>query len=124
MYTHIYAMPVRSSGFLYRRPADAAALDEILDERGDDWEDGVLSEFSRLRVKEGNALTELSFHTSSLDPMMQAEIVFRQQSRIMLHKLFPSFVDPEPMRQIGRGEKLSHAYNQLSTKVGGRYLEE
>jgi len=103
--------------------ADAAALDEILDERGDDWEDGVLSEFSRLRVKEGNALTELSFHTSSLDPMMQAEIVFRRQSRIMLNKLFPSFVDPEPMRQIGRGEKLSHAYNQLSTKLGGSYLE-
>jgi len=104
--------------------ADAAALNEILDEHEDDWEGKVLPEFSRQRVKEGHALTDLSFHTSCLDPMIQIEIMLRQESRRFFNKIFPSWmVTPEPMYQIGKGEKLSHAYNVLSTKLGGKYLE-
>ena len=40
--------------------ADASALNMLLDEHDDDW-DVVLPAFSQLRVKEGNALSELSF---------------------------------------------------------------
>ena len=41
--------------------ADAAVLDSLLDEHKDNW-DAVLIKFSSERVKEGNALTDLSFY--------------------------------------------------------------
>jgi len=72
--------------------ADAAALDEILDKHKDNWEEKVLPEFSRQRVKEGNALTDLSFHTFSLDPLMTMEIMLRQQSRRFFNKFFSFLV--------------------------------
>ena len=99
--------------------ADASALNKILDECDDDWRK-VLAEFSKERVKEGHALTALSFHTFSLSPRMQIEIVLRQNIHRILRKLFPWFVDVEPMGAIGEGMKLSEAYNRCM-KLG--YLQ-
>merc|ERR1712232_155713 len=80
---------------------DARALDEILDDcyknkksdvsLGDAskvWRDMIFPEFSKQRVKEGNALTELSFNTFSLDPLMMAEMELRRQIRNALNRIF------------------------------------
>lgn len=64
--------------------ADAAVLDSLLDEHKDNW-DAVLPIFSELRVKEGNALTDLSFYTFSLRPAMQVKLMFGQGK---LHRFY------------------------------------
>ena len=97
--------------------ADAIALNELLDLYNDDWE-SVLPAFSKERVKEGNALTDLSFHTFSLNPIMQLEIVIRQNLRRIFNRFFPNWlVDIEPIAAVGQGMKLSEAYDRVS-KLG------
>lgn len=92
---------------------DAAVLNGLLDEYSEDW-DAVLPVFSELRVKEGNALTELSFHSFSLSLPMQMSILFRQNVRRFLNNIFPVWlVEPEPMLAISRGMKLSEAYDKM-----------
>ena len=94
--------------------ADAAVLNRLLDEHGDDDLPTVLSAFSEERVKEGNALTELSFHSFSLSISAQIMIMIRQNVRRLLNNIFPSWlVSPEPMQEIGRGMKLSEAYDRM-----------
>ena len=94
--------------------ADAAVLDRLLEEHGDDDLPAVLSAFSDERVKEGNALTELSFHLFSLSITGQISIMIRQNVRRWLNKIFPSWlVSAEPMQEIGRGMKLSEAYDRM-----------
>ena len=101
--------------------ADAAVLNELLDEYSDDL-DAVLPAFSNARVKEGNALTDLSFHSFSLSPSMQMSILIRQNVRRFLNKIFPLWLlDPEPMLEISRGTKLSVAYDKM-IKLG--YLQK
>ena len=97
---------------------DALVLDQLLDKFNDDW-DLVLPEFSKVRVKEGNALTDLSFHTFSLSLKLQFEILARQNARALLNKIFPEWlVEKEPIRRIGlENKKLSWAYNKV-TKYG------
>jgi kynurenine 3-monooxygenase len=98
--------------------ADALVLDQLLDKFGDDWKQ-VLPAFSEERVKEGNALTDLSYHTYSIDPGMQLEIVLRQIFRRFFNKIFPEWlVEKEPMNAIAiERMKLSEAYNK-TTKYG------
>jgi len=95
--------------------ADASALNALLDKYQDRW-DEVLPSFSDERVKEGNALTDLSFHTFSLDSSMMTEIVVRQNLRLLLNNIFPSWlVEPEPVNQVGlAGTNLSEAYDKLA----------
>lgn len=93
--------------------ADAAVLDRLLDEYTDDWE-RVLPAFSEERVKEGNALTELSFHSFSLSLPVQMSIILRQNVRRLLNKFSPTWlVEPEPMLEISKGKKLSEAYDKM-----------
>ena len=93
--------------------ADAVVLDRLLDEHDDDWE-MVLPAFSQERVKEGNALTELSFHSFSLSLPMQMSILIRQNVRRLFNRFMPVWlVEPEPMLEISRGSKLSTAYDKM-----------
>jgi kynurenine 3-monooxygenase len=96
--------------------ADAKVLDDLLDKYNDDF-DKVLPEYSNERVKEGNALTDLSFNTFSLDSWMQMEILVRQNLRRVLNYYFPWFVNEDPMSAIALGKKLSEAYNEVN-KLG------
>ena len=93
--------------------ADASALNKLLDEYNDNWEE-VLPAFSKLRVKEGNALSELSYHTFSLDPGMQMNIMIRQNIHKMFNKILPEWLlEKEPMSQVAAGMKLSVAYDKM-----------
>uniref|UniRef100_A0A7S1ZIW9 FAD-binding domain-containing protein n=1 Tax=Trieres chinensis TaxID=1514140 RepID=A0A7S1ZIW9_TRICV len=96
--------------------ADAAVLDELLDGHKDNW-NAVLPKFSELRVKEGNALTDLSFHTFSLSASQQISLMLRQNLRRKLNEYLPFLVGPDPMAEIVKGMKLSEAYN-LMKKYG------
>ena len=58
--------------------ADARVLNDLLDEHKDDWT-VVLPKFSDLRVKEGDALADLSFYAYSSSGMQQMKIMARQQ---------------------------------------------
>lgn len=93
--------------------ADAAVLNELLDESKDNW-DAVLPKFSEQRVKEGNALTDLSFYTFSLSPTMQVRLMFGQMLRRKMHFLLPSVFASDPMDEVSRGGKLSEAYHRMS----------
>ena len=93
--------------------ADAAVLNALLDENKDNWED-VLPKFSEERVKEGNALTDLSFYTFSLSPALQVKLMFGQMLRRKLHFLLPSVFSSDPMDMVARGGKLSEAYHRMS----------
>ena len=96
--------------------ADAAAFDEILDSHKDDLE-ASLDTFSKDRVKEGNALTDLSFYTLSLSPSQQMGAMIESILRASLHRLLPMIFDPFPMDEIPRGGKLSVAYDKMN-KLG------
>lgn len=104
--------------------ADASALNALLDEYMDDWS-MVLPKFSEQRVKEGNALTDLSFYTFSLNPSTQIKLMIKAQIRQTLNSFFPWLVDPDPMNEIPKGMKLSEAYDRM-TKLGviGRIRDE
>jgi len=107
--------------------ADAVVLNNLLDEHNDNW-DIVLPKFSEERVKEGNALTDLSFHTFSLCPKRQFQLMFGQLKRRTLNKFFPYFFDKDPMDDLAAtGIQLSEAYDRM-TKLGvipkARYVNE
>ena len=93
--------------------ADAAILNELLDEHKDDWI-AVLPRFSEERVKEGNALTDLSFYTFSLSPAQQLTLMLRQNIRRTLNHWMPRLVAPDPMSEVSNGMKLSEAYHRMS----------
>ena len=92
---------------------DAVVLNDLLDKYEEDL-DEVLPAFSKERVKEGNAMTDLSFHTFSLSASMQFEIVVRQSIQRFLNRIFPWFVDQDPIFAISGGMKLSEAYDRVS----------
>lgn len=93
--------------------ADALAFDELLDKHGDDLQK-VLPAFSEERVKEGNALSALSLHAYSLSPSQQFRLILASMVRMFLHGYFPSLVAIDPLVAIGKGEKLSKVYNDLT----------
>jgi kynurenine 3-monooxygenase len=94
--------------------ADASVLNRLLDTHKDNWEK-VLSAFSKERVKEGNALTEMSYNTFSLDRGMMMSIVFRQTLHRQLNKILPTWLlELEPMNEVAKnGMKLSVAYDKM-----------
>mmetsp|Transcript_12279 Transcript_12279/g.35144 ORF Transcript_12279/g.35144 Transcript_12279/m.35144 type:complete len:525 (-) Transcript_12279:77-1651(-) len=96
--------------------ADAAALNRLLDENKDDWT-VVLPKFSEGRVKEGQALTDLSFYTFSLSARQQLSLMLRQNIRRTMHGIVPWLVDPDPMSEVSKGMRLSEAYHRMS-KLG------
>mmetsp|Transcript_14538 Transcript_14538/g.42599 ORF Transcript_14538/g.42599 Transcript_14538/m.42599 type:complete len:810 (+) Transcript_14538:54-2483(+) len=97
--------------------ADAAALDALMDAAADDLQ-AVLPAFSEERVKEGNALTEVAFHAYSMSPHQQLLVTLSQLLRGALSKRVPfGLVAPDPLTEVGKGAKLSHAYDEL-TRIG------
>jgi kynurenine 3-monooxygenase len=96
--------------------ADAAALDKMLDSHKDDLA-AALETFSKERVKEGNALTDLSFHTFSLSSSRQLSMMIGQNIRRKLNRMLPMFFPMDPMDEVDRGGKLSTAYDKMN-KLG------
>ena len=96
--------------------ADAAVLDELLTEHARDLA-RVLPAYSALRVKEGNALTDVADLIQAYDGAQNLALTLRQAARGVGHALFPSLVAPEPYIAIGNGMKLSEAYAEL-TRMG------
>ena len=94
---------------------DASALNRLLDEYNDDW-DAVLPAFSKERVKEGRALTDLSYNLFSHSQSQQIQLLLTSVVRNGLSKFLP-FVWNDPQYYIGQGEKLSVVYDR-ATKMG------
>jgi kynurenine 3-monooxygenase len=94
---------------------DARALDELLDELQDDWAK-VLPAFSTQRVKEGQALTDLSFHLFALRPSLQLRMFAWDGIRDTLWRWFPKRVKPSAVTQCMLGVPLSEVY-RFATKT-------
>lgn len=92
--------------------ADAAALDELMDQHRDQLA-AVLPAFSRERVKEGNALTYLALHAYSMSMSQGLEMQIRGVVRKFFHWCFPRWVMEEPLATVAKGGKLSEAYDAL-----------
>ena len=91
---------------------DAQIFCELLKEHNDNFE-LVLPAYSEARVKEGNALTDLAFHLSCLEPGQQGKEIVHQLVRYKFHMWFPSLVEEHPQTMIGRrGVPLSDVYDQ------------
>eukprot|EP00586_Coscinodiscus_wailesii_P001276 CAMPEP_0172487430 /NCGR_PEP_ID=MMETSP1066-20121228/16529_1 /TAXON_ID=671091 /ORGANISM="Coscinodiscus wailesii, Strain CCMP2513" /LENGTH=503 /DNA_ID=CAMNT_0013254047 /DNA_START=27 /DNA_END=1538 /DNA_ORIENTATION=+ len=97
--------------------ADALCFNRLLDEYKDDIK-VVLNEYSNERVKEGNALTDLSFYLFSLCGSQALKYVIYSVLRSYLSKWFPKLVLEDPQAVIGRkGVKLSQVYD-MATQIG------
>lgn len=94
---------------------DASALNRLLGEYNDDW-DAVLPAFSKERVKEGRALTDLAYNLFSHSQSQQLRLVLMGALRSKLSKILP-FVWNDPQYDIGQGEKLSVVYDR-ATQLG------
>ncbi len=92
--------------------ADAAAFDVILDTHKDNLS-AALETFSEERVKEGNALTYLSYYTMSFSAIDQFKVMIGSLFRSRLNRFMPSLFDMYPMDEIPRGGKLSVAYDKM-----------
>ena len=94
---------------------DAQTLNRLLDELEDDWTQ-ALPAFSRERVKEGHALTDLSFHVYALRPSLQLRMFMRDALRDMMWRWFPTRVKPSALTQCMLGYPLSDVY-KFATKT-------
>lgn len=91
---------------------DAQVFSELLEEVGDDF-DRALPAFSKVRVKEGNSLSDLAHHLYCHDTKHQFLETLHQVVRTYLHARFPRFVAEHPQNMIGRrGVPLSKCYQQ------------
>lgn len=71
----------------------------------------VLPEFSKLRVKEGNSLSDLAYNLYCFDTKAQLMETLHLVIRGKLNKLFPSLVTPHPTVLIGMSKfTLAQAY--------------
>eukprot|EP00986_Skeletonema_menzelii_P010744 scaffold5364_cov156-Skeletonema_menzelii.AAC.7 len=96
---------------------DAQKLYELLDKYDDDL-DEVLPEYSRIRVPEGNALSDLAMHLYCFDTKVGARTMVKGLIRGGLNKLFPRFIDPDCQAYIGQtGYSLADVY-QKATEQG------
>jgi len=78
----------------------------------------VLPAFSEERVKEGNALTDLSFYLTSLDTKTTIRIQLEDVLREYLFKILPSgWIYRSPQAMVGTGMKLSVVYD-YAKKMG------
>jgi FAD binding domain len=91
---------------------DAQVFFQLLQEHNDDF-DLVLPNYSRIRVKEGNSLSDLALHLYCFDSKHQLIETIHGLVRMFLHKLLPSFIDEHPQNMIGRIEyNLSEVYDR------------
>jgi kynurenine 3-monooxygenase len=91
---------------------DAQVFNEILKEHGDDL-DKALPAFSKARVKEGNALSDLAFYLYCLEQKHQMIETLHMIIRSKLSSMFPSLIDEHPQVMIGRrGVALSEVYEK------------
>jgi kynurenine 3-monooxygenase len=91
---------------------DAQKLYELLDKYEDDL-GKVLPEYSRIRVPEGNALSDLALHLYCFDTKLGAISMLKSVARDGLNKLFPWLVRPDCQAYIGRsGYSLADAYQK------------
>jgi len=96
---------------------DAQIFSEILEETKDDFEQ-ALPAFSKARVKEGNALSDLAFYLSCVDTRQQIFETLHTMIRTFFFLKFPWFVEEHPQTMIGRrGIPLSEVYDQ-AVKLG------
>jgi kynurenine 3-monooxygenase len=96
---------------------DAQKLYELLDKYDDDL-DQVLPEYSRIRVPEGNALSDLALHLYCFDTKIGAKTMLKSLVRGGLNKLFPRLVAPDCQVYIGQsGYSLADVY-QKATEQG------
>merc|ERR1712125_179587 len=84
--------------------ADAAAFDRMLDQHKDNVTVAI-EEFSKERVKEGNALTDLSFYSIAFSNALQLELMVKQAIRRKLNIYFPAFFDKDPLDAVASGCK-------------------
>jgi len=92
--------------------ADASVLDDLMNTFGDDLEK-VLPAFSKLRVKEGNALAYLSYYNQPFDLALAAKMRKKAAWQSWLHKKFPNCVKDDPMKSISQGRLLSEVYKDM-----------
>jgi len=91
---------------------DAQIFSELLEEHDNDFEK-VLPAFSKDRVKEGNALSDLAFHLSCLDKTTGLLAIIHQVIRTSLWSKFPRYITEHPFTMIGvRGVPLSDVYDR------------
>ena len=91
---------------------DAQIFHKILVECKDNL-DEALPIFSKERVKEGNALSDLAFHLYCLDNKQQLKEIIHMSIRSKLHSMFPRIVEDHPQSMIGRrGVPLSEVYER------------
>ena len=91
---------------------DAQKLYELLEMHNDDW-DKVIPEYSKIRVPEGNALTDLALHLYCFDTKLGARTMIKSLIRSGLNKLFPWLVDPDCQAYIGQsGYNLADVYQK------------
>lgn len=72
---------------------DAAILNRLLDQYGDDWSQ-VMPMFSQIRVPDAHALQELSNYSFPRTKGLMVELLLRLTLGRRLHKWFPSLVLP------------------------------
>jgi len=96
---------------------DAQVFNEVMKEHGDDL-NKALPAFSKERVKEGNALSDLAFHLYCLEQKHQMIETLHMIIRTKLSSMFPSLVDEHAQVMIGRrGVPLSEVY-ETAVKQG------
>jgi kynurenine 3-monooxygenase len=94
---------------------DAQKFYELLVAFDDDL-DQVLPEYSNIRVREGNALSDLALHLYCFDTRTQLVETLHQVVRTTLHGWFgPRLVDPHPQALIGNPKySLAELYQRAS----------
>eukprot|EP00587_Corethron_hystrix_P003607 CAMPEP_0113304648 /NCGR_PEP_ID=MMETSP0010_2-20120614/4580_1 /TAXON_ID=216773 ORGANISM="Corethron hystrix, Strain 308" /NCGR_SAMPLE_ID=MMETSP0010_2 /ASSEMBLY_ACC=CAM_ASM_000155 /LENGTH=505 /DNA_ID=CAMNT_0000158887 /DNA_START=9 /DNA_END=1526 /DNA_ORIENTATION=- /assembly_acc=CAM_ASM_000155 len=93
---------------------DAHVFYELLVKHGDEL-DKTLPDFSKERVREGQALTDLAYHLYCFDAKAQLLEVVHIIVRSKLHKMLPRLVEDHPQNMIGRtGVALADVYAQAS----------
>lgn len=93
---------------------DAQKFNELMDEFDDDLE-RVLPRYSKDRVPEGNALTDIAFNSYCFDLKVGMRSMLGNMVRSGLHYLMPRFVSADPATLIGRPEyTMSDIYNMMT----------
>jgi FAD binding domain len=91
---------------------DAQVFYQLLQEHEDNF-DLVLPNYSRLRVKEGNALTDLAYYLYCFDTTQQVIETIHMVVRGIFHRMLPSLVYDHPQNMIGLIQyNLSDVYNR------------
>ena len=96
---------------------DAQKFNELLDKFHDDLEQ-ALTQYSKDRVPEGNALTDLALHMYCFDIKVQMKTIISSAVRTALHRLFPSLVSNSAGNLLGRPQHTLSEVYQLATEQG------